>query len=122
MPLQTYAEFLPTLIGARIEQGLPQSALAANIGVAPAAVSLWEARRRTPCQENAEAWAEALGVTLPLYATVWFARKTMSGEQRHGTRGGYDWHRTHNDMPACDPCKAAAARYQLERRHLRERG
>lgn len=117
MPLQTWIEFLPTLIQARHARGLSQATLAAKLGVATSAISLWEARLRTPAEENAELWAAELGVKLPKDATLWFKRKTWATEPRHGTRNGYQWHRRHNDLPACLPCRTAAARYAAERRY-----
>lgn len=118
MPLQTWEEFLPLLIQARHDQGLLQATVAKRIGVVQSALSLWENRSRTPTQENAERWAEFLGVKMPMHATLWFShmQKAKPGKPAHGTRNGYHWHRTTGNMPACDPCLKAAAEYTADRR------
>jgi transcriptional regulator with XRE-family HTH domain len=112
--LSTWEEFLPALIQARQDKGMTQAAVAEELGVVASAVSLWERQTRIPTQENAERWAEVMEVKLPGYASLWFRRKERSKVPRHGTRNGYNWHRTHDQMPACDPCKAAAAEYAAD--------
>jgi hypothetical protein len=32
-----------------------------------------------------------------------------------GTTKGYDWHRNHNELPACDDCKRAKSDYEKAR-------
>jgi transcriptional regulator with XRE-family HTH domain len=114
MTLQTWEEFLPTLIRAREDAGLTMRQLADDLGLVTSAISHWENGRRIPAQNNAERWAHRLGVTLPTHAAVWFRRavRAKNGRPLHGTRNGYQWHRENNQMPACKPCLVAAARYR----------
>lgn len=46
----------------------------------------------------------------------------LPDDPRHGSVAGYSQHRKSGDIPACDSCKAAVAKYQANRDLMRMRG
>lgn len=121
MPLQNFADLVPALIDARLTRGISQQKLADELGLTRSAVASWETRARIPGYGNAQRWAGFLGVTFPPYVTLWFTEREQAKAPRHGTRNGYVWHQKNRQLPACTPCKAAAAKYVADNRRNNSR-
>ncbi len=114
----SYAEFLAALIAARKAKGLERIQVAQLIGMTRGAVDSWERGYRTPARENAQRWADALGVDLPADTAGWFSRATRNRVARHGTRGGAQRHRRNHEV-VCRPCLDAESAYAAGRRAAR---
>ncbi len=108
MSAASFAEFLPELVAARHHHGWTRAQLATEIGVAHLTVASWEQQSRVPARENAQRWADALGVQLPADTAGWFAKASMRQVPLHGTRGGASRHRAGKE-PVCRACLAAEA-------------
>ncbi len=122
MSVASFAEFLPELVTARNHCGWTREQLATELGVATTTVASWERRSRVPARENAQRWADALGVELPADTASWFSKASMRRVPLHGTRGGANRHRADKE-PVCSACHAAeAASTAAWRKRRRTRG
>lgn len=93
----------------RLRRRLRQGVLAAQLGVTQQALCNWERGTTTPTAANAQAWAAALGVEVP----VKVARLLAPRVARCGTPGGYGRHRRQGEE-ICDPCRDAHRSYMRE--------
>jgi transcriptional regulator with XRE-family HTH domain len=102
---EPWVEHLRTL---RRDRGIPQTVLAAQLGVIQSTLSGWELGRWLPGVANARAWAAALGVDLPKGVLV-----PLRPVAQCGTDSGYNRHRWER-TPICDLCRDAHNAYQSE--------